>query len=63
MVVRRHAQTGKRYAFVLNKGGAGFGRLCGPDFEGVTLRDVLTGEAVPHDFALPAFGYRVLEIR
>ena len=29
----------------------------------VTLRDVLTGEAVPHDFALPAFGYRVLEIR
>ncbi len=27
VVVRRHAKTGKRYAFVLNKGGAGRGRL------------------------------------
>ena len=62
VVVRRHARTGRRYAFVLNKGGAGSGRLRGPDFEGATLRDALTGETVPPAFTLPAFGYRILEI-
>ena len=62
VVVRRHAATGRRYAFVLNKGGAGAGRLCGPDFEGVTFVDALTGEPVETHFILPAFGYRVLEM-
>ena len=62
VVVRRHAATGRRYAFVLNKGGAGAGRLCGPDFEGATLCDALTGETVSEELTLPAFGYKVLEI-
>ena len=62
VVVRSHSATGLRYAFVLNKGGDGSGRLCGPDFEGVKLRDALTGEPVAQAFALPAFGYRILEI-
>ena len=63
VVVRRHAATGRRYAFVLNKGGAGEGSLRGPDFEGMKLRDALSGEEVAPHFALPAFGYRVLELR
>ena len=62
VVLRRHAATGRRYAFVLNKGGAGAGRLCGPDFEGAALRDALTGEPVETHFILPALGYRVLEM-
>ncbi len=62
VVVRRHETTGRRYAFVLNKGGAGAGRLCGPDFEGAALRDALTGEPVETHFILPALGYRVLEM-
>ena len=62
VVVRRHAATGRRYAFVLNKGGAGEGALCGPDFSGAKLLDSLTGEEVEPHFALPAFGYRILEI-
>lgn len=62
VVVRRHAATGRSYAFVLNKGGAGEGALCGPDFSGAKLVDSLTGEEVEPHFALPAFGYRVLEI-
>ena len=62
VAVRRHAGTGRRYAFVLNRGGAGTGRLRGPDFEGATLRDALTGEPVSRELALPAFGYRILEI-
>ena len=62
VVVRQHSQTGRRYAFVLNKGGAGSGRLCGPDFEGTTLVDALTGESVETHFILLAFGYRVLEM-
>jgi len=62
VVVRRHAATGCRYAFVLNKGGAGAGRLSGPDFSGAKLVDSFTGEEVEPHFALPAFGYRALEI-
>jgi hypothetical protein len=62
VVVRQHSQTGRRYAFVLNKGGAGSGRLCGRDFEGATLVDALTGESVETHFILLAFGYRVLEM-
>jgi hypothetical protein len=62
VVVRRHAATGRRYAFVLNKGGEGKGRLCGPDFEDVTLRDALTGDPVSRELNLPALGYKVLEI-
>ena len=63
VVVRRHTATGSRYAFVLNKGGAGEGTLCGPDFDGATPVDALTGESVAPHFALPAFGYRVLELQ
>ncbi len=62
VVVREQVRTGVRFAFVLNKGGAGRGRLCGSDFEGMTLTDALTGEHVPREFHLPAFGYRVLLI-
>lgn len=62
VVVRRHAQTGSHCAFVLNKGGPGTGRLCGPDFENATLRDALSGEPASPDLALPAFGCRILEI-
>ena len=60
VVVREQQGTGLRFAFVLNKGGAGNGRLCGTDFEGVELEDALTGEPVPIAFTLPAFGYRIL---
>lgn len=62
VVVREQQGTGLRFAFVLNKGGAGAGRLCGPDFEGVELKDALTGENVPNEFRLPAFGYRILAL-
>ena len=60
VVVREKQGTGLRFAFVLNKGGAGSGRLCGTDFEGVELEDALTGESVPTGFTLPPFGYRIL---
>ena len=63
VVIREQKHTGLRFAFVLNKGGAGRGRLCGSDFEGMVLTDALTGEPVPREFHLPAFGYRVLFIR
>ena len=63
VVVREQERTGLRFAFVLNKGGAGEGRLCGDDFEGAKLEDALTGESVPLAFELPAFGYRVLVLR
>ncbi len=63
VVVRRHAETGRKYAFVLNKGGAGAGTLRGPDFEGARLLDALTGEPANTSLYLPAFGYRVLEIQ
>ncbi len=62
VVVRRHAKTGKRYAFVLNKGGAGRGRLCGPDFDGVRLVDAITGGECDFAMELPAFGYRIFEL-
>lgn len=60
VVVREQQDTGLRFAFVLNKGGAGAGRLCGPDFKGVELEDALTGEPAPSGFTLPPFGYRIL---
>ena len=59
VVVREQERTGLRFAFVLNKGGAGKGRLRGDDFADVKLEDALTGESVPLTFELPAFGYRV----
>ncbi len=62
VVVRRQENTGRRFVFVLNKGGAGSGRLCGPDFEGVRLVDALTGSPHGMAFSLPAFGYKVLRI-
>lgn len=63
VVVRAQEKTGRRFVFVLNKGGAGRGRLCGSDFEGVdSLTDALTGEPVPLAFGLPAFGSRVLVV-
>ena len=62
VVVRRHAKTGRRYAFVLNKGGSGEGTLRGPDFDGARLLDALTGEPASASLYLPAFGYRVFEI-
>ena len=62
VVVREQAHTGQRFAFVLNKGGVGMGRLCGDDFENMKLEDALTGESVPPAFELPAFGYRILAL-
>lgn len=59
---RRYGFTTRRYAFVLNKGGTGAGRLCGTDFEGATLSDALTDELTLPVFPLTAFGYRILEI-
>jgi hypothetical protein len=63
IVVRRHEKSSRRFAFVLNKGGAGRGRLCGPDFEGVRLFDALSGASASAELTLPAFGYRVFELR
>ena len=63
VVVRRHAKTGAKFAFVLNKGGAGKGVLRGPDFAGGKLVDALTGKPEPLAFELPAFGYRVFELK
>lgn len=60
VVVREQRKTGLRFAFVLNKGGAGAGRLCGSEFEGAKLTDALTGEPVQREFHLPAFGYRII---
>ena len=62
VVIREQSGTGRRFAFVLNKGGAGIGCLRGEDFKDMALRDALTGEPSPLAFALPAFGYRVLEM-
>ena len=64
VVVREQKTTGRRFAFVLNKGGAGKGRLCGDDFDGVeTLQDALTGGTSPLALELPAFGYRVFVMK
>ena len=60
VVVREQKGTRQRFAFVLNKGGAGRGVLRGPDFYGVKMVDALTGEPAEPAFTLPAFGYRVL---
>ncbi|MGI6495002.1 MAG: beta-galactosidase [Kiritimatiellia bacterium] len=63
VVVRRQKTTGRRFVFVLNKGGAGRGRLCGPDFEGATtLVDALTEEQSGLALELQPFGYRVFLI-
>ncbi len=60
VVVREQKRTGLRFVFVLNKGGAGRGRLCGDDFADVGLKDALTGESVSTTLDMPAFGYRIL---
>lgn len=62
VVVRQHETTGRRYVFVLNKGGTGTGRLRGPVFANASLSNALTGEPASPEFPLPAFGYRILEI-
>ena len=60
VVVRTQKKTGRKFFFVLNKGGAGRGRLRGSDFADVELlTDALTGAQSSLDFSLPAFGYRV----
>ena len=62
VVVREQSRTGLRFAFILNKGGNGRGRLCGEDFAGVRLTDALTGKVVPPTFDIQALGYRVLVV-